>query len=460
MAFVPLDPSALRIGLFIKIEGSWFSHPFPTNSFKITAAKDIETLEGLKKVKLFVDIDRSDPEPDATTASEESPPQERSKFFADEEPVAQEASDEHDSSIPTEDVSEAEAEPEEPVQDPMERKIAQHEAFQEYQSHLQEVESQFQEVLQEAKQSVQDVVAGRPRGLRTAQKIVGNLHDLLEGSENSRALLNLIGSNETNDEFFFHATNVSSLSMMVGLDLGLSRQDNEKLALGAFFHDVGELNYPAAELLRKGFMAQGELKKFQQTHPKNGAEMVEKIANFPYEAVDVIRQHHERLNGSGQPSGKKDEQISTFAKIVMVVDLYDELCHHPDPTRSLSPPAALSYLYVKCKQTLWQDAVVSLIKQLGVYPPGSLVQLSTQKTGIVTSVNFDNRLRPVILVYDEYASSNEPIVLNLAEEDNSLTIIASIPPGDLSPKIREALNPRRMISYFPSNSPIEAAVTQ
>ena len=61
----------------------------------------------------------------------------------------------------------------------MERKIAQHEAFQEYQSHLQEVENQFQEVLQESKQAVQDVVAGRPRGLRTAQKIVGNLHDLL-----------------------------------------------------------------------------------------------------------------------------------------------------------------------------------------------------------------------------------------------------------------------------------------
>ncbi len=453
MAFVPLDPSALRLGLFIKIEGSWFSHPFSTNSFKIVAAKDLETLKGLKKVKLFVDIDRSDPELSSATDSSESPPLERSQHFADAEPVALDVVDEGESSSPEE-------EKEDTVLDPMERKIAQHEAFQEYQSHLQEVENQFQEVLQESKQAVQDLVAGRPRGLRTAEKIVGNLHDLLDGSENSRALLNLIGSNETNDEFFFHATNVSSLSMMVGLDLGLSRKDNEKLALGAFFHDIGELNYPAAELLRKGFMAPGELKKFQQTHPKNGVEMVERVPNFPYEAVDVIRQHHERMNGSGQPSGKKGEQISTFAKIVMVVDQYDELCHHPDPAKSLSPSEALSYLYVKCKQTLWQDAVVSLIKQLGVYPPGSLIKLNNQKTGIVTSVNFDNRLRPVILVYDEHASSNEPIVLNLAAEDDSLTIVESIRPGDLSPQIREALNPRRMISYFPSNSPVEAAAAQ
>jgi hypothetical protein len=207
-------------------------------------------------------------------------------------------------------------------------------------------------------------------------------------------------------------------------------------------------------------MGPGELQTFLRTHPQYGVEMMEKIPNFPYEAIDIIHQHHERLNGSGQPSGKKDAQISTFAKIVMVVDLYDELCHHPDPARSLTPSEALSYLYVKCRQTLWQDAIVSLVKQLGVYPPGSLVQLSNQKTGIVTSVNFENRLRPIILVYDEHASKEEPIVLNLAEEEDSLTIVEAIRPGGLAPQIRECLNPRRMISYFPSNSPIEASVTQ
>ncbi len=449
MAFVPLEPGALRRGLFIKIEGSWFSHPFPTNSFKIISAKDLETLKDLNKVKLFVDIERSDPESPATLDLPESPIQEQPENIEVEEPVAP---DDADSSIPP-DV-------EETVEDQMQRKVTQHEAFQDYQLHLQQVENQFQEVLQESKQSVQDVVAGRPRGLRTAQKIVGNLLDLLDGSDNSRALLNLIGCNETSEEFFLHATNVSSLSMMVGLDLGISREDNELLALGAFFHDVGELKYPAETLLRKGIMGPVELKTFLHTHPQYGIEIMEKIPNFPYEAIEVIHQHHERLNGSGQPSGKKDAQISTFAKIVMVVDLYDELCHHPDPARSLTPSEALSYLYVKCRQTLWQDAIVSLVKQLGVYPPGSLVQLSNQKTGLVTSVNLGNRLRPIILVYDKHASTEEPIVLNLAEEDDSLTIVEAVRPGDLAPQIRECLNPRRMISYFPSNTPEEVCVAQ
>ena len=449
MPFVPLESNALRLGLFIKIEGSWFSHPFPTNSFKIAATKDLEILKGLKKVKLFVDFDRSDSETCAAQELSDSSSREQPKPQMVDESVI-EGDDDFSTLAAVED----------PLEDPMQRKVAQHEAFQVYQSHLQQVEHQFQEVLQESKQMVQDVVAGRPRGLRRAQKVVGNLLDLLYGTENSRALLNLIGSNETSEEFFFHATNVSSLSMMVGLELGLSREENEKLALGAFFHDVGELKFPAETLLRKGTMGKGELKKNLGTHTKYGVEMVEKIPNFPYEAVEVIHQHHERLNGTGQPSGKKEAQISTFAKIVMVVDVYDELCHHSDPARSLMPSEALSYLYVKCRQTLWHDAVVSLIKQLGVYPPGSLVHLSNQKTGIVTSVNFDNRLRPIILVHDEHASTQEPIVINLAEEDESLIIMEAFRPGDLAPHIRECLNPRRMISYFPSNSPVESCVAQ
>ena len=224
MAFVPLEPCALRLGLFIKIEGSWFSHPFPTNSFKIIAAKDLETLKGLKKVKLFVDIERSDPESPATSDPPESPTREQTENIVAEEPVAK---NDAGAFIPPE--------VEETVGDQVQRKFTRDEAFQDYQSHLQQVENQLQEVLQESKQSVQDVVAGRPRGVRTAQKIVGNLLDLLDGSDNSRALLNLIGSNETSEEFFLHATNVSSLSIMVGLDLGFSREDNEKLALGAFF---------------------------------------------------------------------------------------------------------------------------------------------------------------------------------------------------------------------------------
>jgi putative nucleotidyltransferase with HDIG domain len=434
--------------MYIKIEGSWFSHPFPTNSFKITTVKDLETLQGLTKIKLYFDPDRSElkwGQSEPIEAPVREPVQ-------DSEVADQGPSDE---SSPLESPSQEEKKaPEDLIQ----RKVAQHHAFHTYQDHLQKVGIQFQEVVQEAKHIMQDVISGRPRGLRTAQKIVGDLYEILDEADNSRALLNLIGSNETNEEFFLHALNVCSLSLMVGQDLGLTREDTEILALGALFHDVGELKFPAEQLLRKGSMSPSERKVFLSSHPKYGEEIVNKLSNFPYEAKEIICHHHERLNGSGFPTGRKDAQISTFTKIVMVMDEYDELCHHPDPAKSLIPSEALSYLYVKCRHTLWHDAVISLVKQLGVYPPGSLVHLSNQKIGIVTSVNLANRLRPVILVYDEYTSPEEPIVLNLAEEDEGLCIVNAIRPVELSPKIRECLNPRRIISYFPSVASGESGV--
>ncbi|MGD9850711.1 MAG: HD-GYP domain-containing protein [Nitrospirales bacterium] len=456
VAFVPIKPEVLQIGLYIKIEGSWFSHPFPTNSFKIKTTKELETLRGLTKVKLFFDPERSDPEEMWLDGKNHAPPGNPDIMKDSPPPSAAETAKSSEDGP-----SETGASPsdlEDLSEDPISRKMAQHEAFQAYQSHLQHVTHQFQAVVKEGKQMIQDAVSGRARGVRTAQKIIENLFEILGEQEQSRALLNLMGSDDVNEEFFLHAFNVCSLSLMIANDLELKQEEKERLALGALFHDIGELKFPAEKLLQRGAMGLVELKAFLSSHPKYGVEVVEKLPNFHYDAVDIVRQHHERLNGSGYPSGKKGDQLSKLAKIVMVADEYDELCHHPDPSRSMAPPDALSYLYVKCRHTLWQDAVVALIRQLGVYPPGSLVQLNNQKIGIVTSVNFKQRLRPIILVYDDQGSPDEPIVLNLAEEDDSLSIVTSIRPMDLSQKIRGCLNPRKIISYFPSSTTTELNV--
>lgn len=456
MPFVPIKRDVIRLGHFVKIEGSWFSHPFPTNSFKIKTYEELNTLRELTNVQLFFDPDRSDLE----SPSGEPPVSPLTGTLEVRESAGHSDFSVGPASFPSPEVMAVDEsfpveEDESPAPDPISRKVAQHQAFQAYQDELQHVNQQFQEVIKEGKQMIQDVVSGRPRGVRTAQKIIDNLLDILGQHQQSRALLNLMGSDDQHEEFFLHALNVCSLSLLIAHELDLKREEKEKLALGALFHDIGELKFPAEKLLLRGSMSPKERKLFLSTHPKHGVELVQKLPLFPYEALEIIQQHHERLNGSGYPNGKKDNQLCHLAKIVMVADEYDELCHHQDPNRAMIPSDALSYLYVKCRQTLWQDAVVALIRQLGVYPPGSLVQLTNKKIGIVTSVNFEQRLRPVILVHDEHGASGEPIVLNLGEEDESLSILSAIRPADLAPRIRECLNPRKIISYFPSHNFME-----
>ena len=136
MSFVPLKPRALRLGLYIKIEGSWFNHPFPTNSFKIKTAKELETLKALATINLFVDIDRSDPKrntlldpPDSSTV----------ETIEDEDMKVEESVVEHDADTASPPESERTDE------DTMQRKVARHEAFQAYQAHLRQVGNHMQE---------------------------------------------------------------------------------------------------------------------------------------------------------------------------------------------------------------------------------------------------------------------------------------------------------------------------
>ncbi len=429
MAFEEIIESDLRIGLYIKIEGSWFSHPFPTNTFKIRYYKELETLKGLKKVKLLFDPDKSDPE---GTGEEEAGAGHNNQAGGS----GQSEQDEADA-----------AAQEELVQ----QKIELQEDYRNYQEHLRKVEGDYKEVLREGKVMLQDLSSGSPRGLTTAKKMIGSLNDILVDNNSSRALMNLMGSNETGEEFLLHSLNVCTLSILIARDLGLKRHEIEKLAMGAMLHDIGELKYSGEMLLKKNKSMSSETRAILKKHPRYGKDTLASFPAFPHECLDIVQQHHERLNGTGYPSGLKEAGITQYAKIVMVADAYDELCNNPDPARSLTPSEALSMLYTKERATLWGDAVVTLIRQLGVYPPGSLVALTNGSMGLVTSVNMESRLRPIVMVYSQDIPKEEAMILDLAREEE-ISIDKAIRPRELSPEIRDYLNPRRIISYYPSNS--------
>ena len=435
MAFKEITAEELRIGLYLKLEGSWFSHPFPTNTFKVTTRKELETLRGLKKVKILFDPDKSDSEGTGEDEGNSSDVQTESRAAELEADAAEQ-------------------------EDLVQQKIELQEDYRTYQEQLQKVEKEYKEVLREGKVMLQDLSSGSPRGLTTAKKMVGSLNDILVDNDSSRALMNLMGSNDTGEEFLLHSLNVCTLSILIARDLGLKRHEIEKLAMGAMLHDIGELKYSGEMLLKKSRSTSAETKAILKKHPRYGKDTLSSFPAFPHECLDIILQHHERLNGTGYPSGLKDSGITQYAKIVMVADAYDELCNHPDPLRCRTPSEALSQLYTKERTSLWNDAVVTLIRQLGVYPPGSLVALTNGAMGLVTSVNMEARLRPIVMVYCPDIPKEEAMVLDLSREEE-ISIKEALRPRELAPEVRDYLNPRRIISYYPSNpesSDVQAAI--
>lgn len=429
MAFLPIQHDTLRKGLYIRLNGSWFSHPFSTNTFKICTTKELTTLQKLKKVEILFDPEQSDPE----SGGEEEHQEETSQETPEEAVVAM-------SSAKT--GGEENIIPEGPP-----AKLSPTEVFGQYCEGFKKADRAYQKAYQQSKAVMHDLSVGNIEGVQKAKEMVCALSVLLESPDAPTSMLNVMVANDMGEGMFMHALNVCTLCLMVGKEFDLTEDELHMLALGAVFHDIGELNVPGKILLKRPNLTASERDSYHQ-HPRYGKDTVRKFAGFPKESLAVIYQHHERLDGSGYPMGLKGEKaISLFSRIVMVVDRYDDLCNDPDVERRLTPSEALSHLFVKHKATFWSEAVVALVRVLGVYPPGSLVLLSNESIGMVININLTNRLRPLVLLFNEEGPSDQAEILDL-EKDDDITICQNLRPRDVSQKAAEYLNPRNMVNFL------------
>ncbi|MFO0710848.1 MAG: HD domain-containing phosphohydrolase [Sandaracinus sp.] len=131
-----------------------------------------------------------------------------------------------------------------------------------------------------------------------------------------------------------HQHKVASLCEAIGLELGLSQDRLGGLSLGAKIHDIGYLGIPSEILTKRGRLTDAERRRIQ-AHPDGGADILAEI-DFPWPIADIVRQHHERLDGSGYPRGLIGEAICLEARIVAVADVFEAMCS-PRAYRSAHP---------------------------------------------------------------------------------------------------------------------------
>ncbi len=427
MAFIAAKANDLRIGLYIKIVGSWFSHPFPSNTFKITSAKELAILRSLKNFQILYAPGLSDPDPH--------------QHLAPEEEGAQASQDQHSPAIPptlADTPDEAAVLREVRVQ-----------AFKHRRQKLIETEQAYQQFVAENKALTREVLNGYVKGMRKAEAMIDGLSGVLVDDGTLVTLMNLGGNMEAGNDSYYHSLNTAILSMVVARGLELSKEAVHMIGLAGLFHDLGET------ASKESGPPHTHLQAIRK-HPEMGKTMIAKGFSVPESSLVAIHQHHERLNGSGYPQGLKDDAIHQFAKILMVVDAYDDLCNNPDLEKSLTPFEAISALYTKCNSEFCGDAVSTLIHHLGVYPPSSIVELSDESIGVVCTTNVEDSLRPLVMLYAPEIPREEAIILDLAQE-TQLSIKKSRRPKELPREVWDYLNPRCMIQYFPvsgaQNSP-------
>jgi len=198
----------------------------------------------------------------------------------------------------------------------------------------------------------------------------------------------------------------------------MSREELEVLGLGALLHDIGMVRVPDDIVAKASALTPEEFEVMKQ-HVNWGVEMLSSGYDIPAAALQVVRDHHERYDGSGYLHGLRGDQIGEYAMIGAIADHYDAVTSDRVYRGAVSPHQVVLNMYEWRDSLFRADMVEKFIQCLGVYPIGSVVELNTGEVGVVAAINRLQRLKPhVMLVYrpDQRPYEEMPIT-NLATRE-------------------------------------------
>jgi HD-GYP domain-containing protein (c-di-GMP phosphodiesterase class II) len=233
-----------------------------------------------------------------------------------------------------------------------------------------------------------------------------------------------------------HSINVCVFALVFGRHLGLSRDELRDLGLGALLHDVGYTQIPDHILDQTTKLSPEDL-QIIRSHVDRGLQILQETSDIPAAALDLVRHHHERCNGSGYPRGLQGGAIGRPGLIGAIVDSYDAVTTDRPWREGVPPHEALRTLYSLRGELYDQGLVAEFIEAIGIYPVGSIVELDTGDIGVVVASDPRHRLLPTVrLLVDAQGQRYEMLsTLNLRALQGS----ASVKPV----KIKAGVHPAR-----------------
>jgi len=396
--------SDLRSGMFIELEMGWMGHPFPTNSFKISSERQIDTLRGLglKQVRHI---------PGKSDAPEELLP--------------------------------AKVVPAEPLVDATKRQRQKNtEQLEAQRRSLVFCERRFGEAARQYKQIMAQVESQPDLAKVQSQALITDY--VGELSQLGETVIRLL-SQGSSERASVHSVNVTVLSLLLGRAMGLSQTELQDLGMAAFLHDVGKQLIPErVRLFNTGFSIP-EIHLYQE-HVKHSVELGQRMG-LSAAVLQSIANHHEMVDGSGFPKRALGTALSRPAKILALVNRYENLCNPRNPASSLTPHEALALIFAQLKSRYDGVVMSAFIRMMGVYPPGSLIQLLDDRFGMVMTVNSSRPLKPRILLHDAKVPMHEALIVDL-ENAPELGIRRSMKPAEVPVESIDYLMPRQRICYF------------
>ena len=226
---------------------------------------------------------------------------------------------------------------------------------------------------------------------------------------------------QTND----HSMRSALWAVQFARYIGMPKDEMSVLCLGTLLKDIGKVKL-SNSLLRKKIRSKEEMAEYQQ-FVANGVDMLRASSKVEPRVVSVVRYHCERHDGSGFPVGLSGGKIPLLARIAGIASTYDAISNPRESVDPVASSRAVSLLYNMRDKKFQEDLVVQFIQSVGLYPTGTLVELTTGDVGVVVEQHHDSRLTPIVAVLDQEKGliSGEYTLLDLKDEEASRKTLVS-----------------------------------
>jgi putative nucleotidyltransferase with HDIG domain len=384
----------LTVGMHLKeFCGSWMEHPFWRTGFVITDPKDIQTILASSIKEVWIDSSKG---LDVSIGSV----------------------------VVTEVESEAQVEAEMRQVAAVQRVIAPV-------SIAAEIEKAAK-ICAQSKRAVmsmfQEARMGNAVDTNGARQMVEEISDSV--SRNPGALISLARLKTADDYTYMHSVAVCAMMVALARQLGLDEEQTRLAGLAGLMHDLGKAAMPMDVLNKPGKLTDVEFSVIK-THPVEGYRLLKAGKDVDEVVLDVCLHHHEKTDGSGYPKGLKADEISLFAKMGAVCDVYDAITSNRPYKSGWDPAESLRKMAEWANGHFDGKVFQAFVKSLGIYPIGSLVKLSSGRLGVVVDQTSKSLTTPCVKVFFSTKSNMRivPEVIDLSKQVGAEKIVGREDPA-------------------------------
>ncbi len=402
--------SQLRIGMHVQeVCGSWLEHPFWRSAFRIDNARQLQQLRGVKAV--VIDTSKGldvEPELQVMDDIEVSTPAPGADADADGE-----GGEAAPGLLPEAHTPVNPAAPPGSLQSELSR--------------AHEIVAQSRAAM---KSMFNDVRMGKAVDTQHCLPLVQDITSSV--ARNPGAIISLARLKTSDDYTYMHSVAVCALMVALSRQLDLNEADTREAGLAGLVHDLGKALMPLEVLNKPGALTPAEF-AIMKGHPEAGHSMLLEARGVGPVSLDVCLHHHEKVNGRGYPHGLAGEQISLFARMGAVCDVYDAITSNRPYKAGWDPAESLQKMAVWARDGHFDQAVFqAFVKGLGIYPTGSLVKLKSERLAVVVDQGPGSLLKPLVRVFHctRTHSALAPQLLDLADPAQDDAIVSRERPGD------------------------------